>query len=99
MSCTKFYINHTKSVLISEENDYVNFQNFKRLTKAPFIIYCDFEGDLILSTDHIDFDPNIRKYQNHIFFSYGYKLICVDVVNRYSKGHKTDFGGDAIDKF
>ena len=68
MSCTKFYINHTKSVLISEEKEYVNFQNFKRLTKAPFIIYCDIEGDLIPSTDHIDFDPNIKKYQNHTFF-------------------------------
>ena len=32
-------INHTKSVLLTEENEHVNFQNFKRLTIAPFIIY------------------------------------------------------------
>ena len=31
-------INHTKSVLLTEENEHVNFQNFKRLTIAPFII-------------------------------------------------------------
>ena len=28
-------IHHTKSVLLPEENDYVNFQNSKRLAKAP----------------------------------------------------------------
>ena len=32
-------INHTKSVLLTEENEHVDFQNFKRLTIAPFIIY------------------------------------------------------------
>ena len=32
-------INDTKSVLLTEENEHVNFQNFKRLTISPFIIY------------------------------------------------------------
>ena len=35
-------VDHTKSVLLPEENEYVNFQNFERLTKAPLIIYGDF---------------------------------------------------------
>ena len=30
-------IDHTKSYLLPEENKNVNFQNFKRLTKLPFI--------------------------------------------------------------
>ena len=40
-------INHAKSVLLPEENGDIDFQNFKRLAKAPFIIYCDFECVLI----------------------------------------------------
>ena len=35
-------ITHTKSVLIPEENEWVNFWNFERLTKAPLIIYGNF---------------------------------------------------------
>ena len=69
---------HTKSVLLAEEGEYVNFQNFKRLAKAPFIIHGNFEYVLRPSTDNIDFGPNIKKYQDHIVFSYGYKLVCVD---------------------
>ena len=71
-------INHTKSVLLPEKNEYFNFQNFKRLTKAPFISYCGFECALIPPTDNIDFLPNKKKYQYHIVWSDGYKLIYVD---------------------
>ena len=41
MSCEKNCIatNNRKSVLLLEENEYVNFQNFERLTKAPFKTY------------------------------------------------------------
>ena len=49
------------------------------------------------STDNIDFGPNIKKYQDHIVFSYDYKLVCVD--DWCSKLYKTYLGGDAIDKF
>ena len=63
MSCKKIVaINHTKSLLISEENEYINFQNFKRLTKVPFILCGDFECVLISSTDNIDFGPKAKKY-------------------------------------
>ena len=66
-------ISHTKSVLLPEENKYVNFQNFERLTKASFIIYGDFECVLIPSTDNIDIGPNAKNYQDHIVCSYGCK--------------------------
>ena len=89
-------INHTKSVLLLEKNQYVNFQNFKRLATAPFVTNCDLESVLIPSTGNIDFGPNITKYQDHIVCRYGYKSICVD--DWYSKPHKTFFGKDAIDK-
>ena len=37
------------------------FKNFKRLTKAPFIIYGDFECVLIPLTDNIDSGPHTKK--------------------------------------
>ena len=49
-------INHWKTVLHPEENEYVNSENCKRLTKAAsFIIYGDFECVLIPSTNNLDF--------------------------------------------
>ena len=53
-NCPAF--NHAKSVLLPEENEYVIFQNFERLTKASFIIYIDFE-----LTVNTDFGPNTNK--------------------------------------
>ena len=62
MSCKNcLAINHTKLVLLSEEGEYIDFQNFKRLAKTLFIIYGDFQCVLIPSTDNIDFVPNTKK--------------------------------------
>ena len=35
-----------------------------------------------------------KKYQEHIVFSYEYKLVCVD--DKISKPFKTYFGKDAV---
>ena len=59
-------INNTKSVLLPEGNAYVNFQNIRRIIKAPWIIYSDFKWILIPLTDKSDDGPNTEKYQNHI---------------------------------
>ena len=90
-------INHTKSVLLLEENEYINFQSFQRLEKKPFTIYCDYECTLIGSTDNISFAPNTKIYKDHIVCSCDFKLVCVD--DRYSKPYKTYFGKDAIAKY
>ena len=71
-------------VLLWEKHEYVKFQNFKRLTKAPFIIYASFECILIPLTGNIDFGPN---HQNHIVYSYDYKIMWVD--KQYSKPYQT----------
>ena len=89
-------INHTKSVLLSEENEYLSFQKIKRLTKAAFIIYGDFKCVIIPSTDNINFGGSTKKCQDHIACMYGYKSICAN--ERYSKPYKTYFGKVAIDK-
>ena len=61
-------INNTKSILLSEEDAYINFQKliFERLKKGPFIFHGDFGSVLIPSTNKIDFGPDTKKYQDHI---------------------------------
>ena len=69
----------------------------KRLLKALFIIYADFESILPPATDNKIEDSNIsftEKYQDHIACSCCYKLICVD--KQYSKPYKFYFGKDSI---
>ena len=73
------------------------FKIFKRSTKAPFIIYADFECVLIPSTDNINSAPHNKKFQDHFVCSYGSKLICVN--ERYNKTYETYSGEDPIDKF
>ena len=61
-------INHTKSVLLTEENEHVNFQNFKRLTIAPFIIYAIYNNTTSCNNtntcyewkDHDNFNDSIK---------------------------------------
>ena len=65
-------INYTKSVILPGKCEYVNFQNFKRLTKTLFIICRDCECVLIPSTDNTNFGPNTKKYEYMFvgFFKY-----------------------------
>ena len=51
-NCVAIY--HTKSVLLPEEGEYVNFKYLKKLTKAPYII---FKCVLISSTDNFHSGP------------------------------------------
>ena len=88
-------INNTKSVLLPEKGTFIFMQNFKRWTKAPFILYGGFECVLTPSADNINFGPNTEKHQGHTVYSYGYKLICVD--ERYSKPCKTYIHKDTAD--
>ena len=60
-------INITKSVLLTEENEYVDFQNFQRSIKASFIIFGNFECTLIPSTDNINFVPSTRNIKIILF--------------------------------
>lgn len=39
----------------------------------------------------------LKKYQDHIVFGDGFKLICID--EQYSRAYKSYFNKDAIDKF
>ena len=75
MSCkTCLGINHSKSVLLHEKNEFVTFQTFTELTKAPFVIYGDFES-LIPLSDNIHFFSNAKTCQIKC------KFICINQRN------------------
>ena len=88
LQCFSSSENHWKSVLIAEEGEYANFQNFERLVKAWFI-YGDFQYFFMPSTDNINFGPNTKNYQD-IFFQL--HVLMIDIA-------KTYFGEYIIDKF
>ena len=51
--------------------EYVKFKNYEIKIKSSFIICADFESNLV-PEDNRNQNPN--KCQNHIAYSYGYKL-------------------------
>ena len=56
--------------------EYVKFKNYKIKIKSSFIICADFESNLV-PEDNRNQNPNesyTNKCQNHIAYSYGYKL-------------------------
>ena len=73
-----------------------SLKNYERKIKSLFIIYADVES--VLAPDNNgkqkaeEFYAN--KYQKHIAFSYGFKLVCVN--DKSSKPFKTYLGKDAV---
>ena len=89
-----------KITLITQDHfitgTYGEFRNFKRLFKAPFVIYTGFGCVLVPSTDNGLDILSTAKCQGYIVCNYGCKLVCVD--KRYSKPYKSHFRDDAIEK-
>ena len=67
------------------ESGFISFKNYSRQIPVPFKIYADFE--CILKSVDVGISNNdvfyTKKYQDHVPFSFAYKVVCVD--NRYSK--------------
>ena len=52
----------------------------ERIIKSPFMIYADFESIILPEGNgkqNIE-ESYTNKYQKHVAWSYGYKLVCVD---------------------
>ena len=79
-------INHKKSALFPEQNEYINCQNFKRFKIALFTIYRDFECVLIFSSVDIYVCPNDKKYSIILFHVLA---TCID--EQHSKLHCITF--------
>ena len=63
------------------------------------MIYADFES-ILVPEDNKKENSNesyTKKYQKHVAWSYGYKLVCVD--DKFSKLFKSYIGEDAVYNF
>ena len=60
-----------------KKGEYVNFKNYERKIKSPFIIYADFKIILVPedSGKQNPDDSHTSKYQKHIACSYGYNIL------------------------
>ena len=77
MSSRKLSINPTKSILLPNEVSYVDFQNFKRLTKHySKSVYGDSECVLIHSTYNTCFGQNTKNIK--------FILFAVIVISQYA---------------
>ena len=86
----RFKINGKQRTIISKKGKYVKFKTYEKKIKSPFIIYADFQ-DILVPEDNGNQNTEeyyINKYQKHIAYSYGHKLVCTD--DKFSKTFKTN---------
>ena len=72
-----FRINGKQTIKIPKKGKYVKFKNSGRKIKSPFTIYAGFESLLVPEFNGKQ-NPNgsyTNKYQTHVAYSYGYKLV------------------------
>ena len=82
-----------------KKGEYVKVKNYERQIKSSFIIYADFESILVPENNGKQ-NPNgsyTNKYQKHVAWSHGYKLICVD--DKVIKSFKLYLEKDAVFNF
>ena len=79
-----------------KKGHYVKFRNYEIKIESPFMIFADFESILVLE-DNRNLNPKesyVNKYQKHIAWSYGRKLVYVD--DKFSKPFKTYWSKDTV---
>ena len=74
-----FEIKDKQRIQMPKEIENVEFKNFARKIKLPFITDPHFESILVLEDNgkQSPEDSYTNKYQKNVFCSYGYKLVCV----------------------
>ena len=68
---------------------YVRFKDYERKLKSAFMIYANFENDLV-PEDNGKQDPDQSyesKHKKHLACSYGYKFICAN--DKFTKPFKS----------
>lgn len=65
----------------------IQFENFEKKNKVPFVIYADFEA-FLKPIDHASNDPNTSSttnVQKHEVYSFGYYVKCAydDKLSKY----------------
>ena len=82
-----------------KKGEYVRLKNYERKRKSSFMIYANFES-ILVPQDNGNQNPEEsypNRYQKHIAWSFGDKLVCVD--DKFSKPFKSCLDKDAVYKF
>ena len=82
-----------------QKSENVRFKNYERKIKSPLMIYEEFENVSVPADNakqNLDESYN-KKYQKHIAFKYGYKLVYTD--DRFSKPFNSYLGENAVYSF
>ena len=77
------------------EKGTIEFKNAFKQIQVPFKIYCDFEC-ILTSVERYEGSCS-KEYQDHIPYSFSYKLVCVD--DKFSKPIVLYRGENAASKF
>ena len=93
-------INGEQSIKMPEVGSKIEFTNFNKQMKAPFVIYADFEAitEPIHGCNQSNQQSFTEAYQKHTDCSYGYKVVCC-YDDKYSKPIKYYRGEKAVYKF
>ena len=90
-------VNGRKNVKL--ESGTIKFKNYFKQIAATFKIYVDF-ASLFTKLQINDRDKSIsytEKYQDHIPYSFAYKVVCID--DKFSKPAALYIGKNAVNKF
>ena len=92
-------MNGKKIFKMAKKDETVKFKIYIRKIKSPFIIYADFESILVPENNgNQNSDQSyMNKYQNHLGWSFGYKLVYSD--DQCSKYFKLYLDQIAVRKF
>ncbi len=99
--CSKIVMPISKPVvkdgkIVKQRNDSVQFKNFGKMLKVPFVFYADFESYL-LPVDGASNDPNksyTEVFQNHKPASFCLYRVCID--QKYNKMYEYDINSENI---
>ena len=86
-------INGKQSVKL--EKGIIEFENYSKQIPVPFKIYADFECNLkgVESCE----GSYTKKYEDHVPWSFGYKVVCID--DRFTKSIVVYRGENAAYEF
>lgn len=75
-----FKINGKQMTKMAKKSQFVRFTNYERKIKSSFMIYTNIKSNLVPGNDRKQSRDKsyTKKYQKHVFYSYGYQLVCVD---------------------
>ena len=93
-------INGEQSIKMPEVGSKIEFTNYNKQMKAPFVIYADFEAitEPVHGCNPSDDKSFTENYQKHTDCGYGYKVVCC-YNDKYSKPIKYYRGEKAVYKF